>query len=109
MSRANITYQTFTSDGCDSTTHYCATDSGRNFRKYGETAWSPHEPDGETVCATVTFLLGHGRREEVELTGDQHRDLEDRELLTAWFTNVVDGEDPYDALELVLNGRKLAA
>lgn len=66
-------------------------------------AWSPGEPELETVEATLEITYGPGGRVDLlELTGDQHRDLEDRGLFDDLLREIGAGRSPEEALTRTL-------
>ncbi|MGZ1522159.1 hypothetical protein [Xanthomonas citri] len=62
----------------------------------------PREPDRETSSAEIELKWTGGRRHELLLDGDQHRDLEDRDMLPELLARFAYGDDPDVVLAEVL-------
>ncbi|MEX3556900.1 MAG: hypothetical protein VB135_00245 [Burkholderia sp.] len=102
MSKPTITYHTRSADGCLLTTQYDPFHSSSNYKEVSKGSWWPHYPEAETISAEMVLKWPGGRRHELVIDGDQHRELESEGLLPELFARFADGEDPDAALEEVL-------
>ncbi|OGU23766.1 MAG: hypothetical protein A2580_17945 [Hydrogenophilales bacterium RIFOXYD1_FULL_62_11] len=96
-------YSITTKDQCEKTVSY-AIDQAGEVTEENDTGWT-QEPDAETEFASLDIAWPEGRGDGVlELTGDQHRQLEDEgdfDQLLRW---IAAGHDPADALSRALQG-----
>ncbi|MGX9960578.1 hypothetical protein ACW0US_17670 [Xanthomonas euvesicatoria] len=102
MSKPSIRYTLETADGCKRTVRYEPFHSSLRYKEASGGAWAPHEPQRETTAVLMEMKWAGGRRAELLLDGDQHRDLEDGDLHEDLFARIADGEDPDVALAEVL-------
>jgi len=101
MRLQQVNYHLTTADGFELTYSKVPNSSGRTFKQLGTDTWNG-EAELHTETVQIEFVWAGGRREDFELTGDQHRDLESWGLENEWLARVSDGEVPEDALEEVL-------
>ncbi|OCG90032.1 hypothetical protein LMG667_03415 [Xanthomonas euvesicatoria] len=102
MNKPTIIYTTHSADGCTLKTRYEPFPISTRYKSINMGEWSPREPERETSSAEIELKWTGGRRHELLLDGDQHRDLEDHDMLPELFARFADGDDPDVALEEVL-------
>lgn len=97
-------YTLRTADACEGRTHYELLPSGVVTMAPSTPAWAPHEPEAQTIEATLEIEHGSGGRVDVfVLAGDQHRDLEDYGLFDDFLREIGAGCSPQDALAHTLD------
>ncbi|MDQ1090689.1 hypothetical protein QE400_000102 [Xanthomonas sacchari] len=100
--RPSFDYTLISADGCKRTTSYAAP-SG-HYQEVRDTGWSPGEPELQTARAEIEIHWPLRRQETLHLDGDQHRDIEDYDLLQEVLDAIAAADEPGTVLEEVLSG-----
>lgn len=102
-----VAYSLHTADDCVKHLVYGLGDSGQ-LVEIADSGWGPTEPDLETIRADIEIHHARDDQDQAELTGDQHRALEDGGLLGV-FLLLLAKRDPDGADELLdeVSGRHL--
>jgi len=74
-----------------------------------DTGWGRIDHDRHTACAMLVTEWPDGSRDELHLTGHQHRELEDHEQFGALLQGIAWRNKPADVLALLLPERRRAA
>lgn len=73
-----------------------------------ESEWSPHYPDELTDVVNIEIHRGAGISTNIEISGDDHRELEITEQLKEFIGALLDGESANAALHCLI-GHDIAA